>query len=247
MVTHRAHFTSLVGEARSENRPVLQVLAVLVQALVAHGEFIVRAQVEREVDVPAENLRQLHDRLVLHPRGLRGVEQRRVDDAVRDGHARLDRPRADVGAEAVGRARDLELLGQRQIALERQQFAVAVREVQRFARHQSIDQCARATDGAQVGQIGKAQLELAENGVQRVVAPDDDFDTAEGFGQRGRLRRERGRRHRSHGGLGLRVAIVDRQRQAEQGAADKRRAEQGHSRTVLSLHCRVNVQGAASC
>ena len=74
-ITHCAVYMAVVGELRRKYRSVRQCLAVLSLCLVRDNKLVATAQVEREVDIPAEDFRELRCGGVADTRVFGGLEQ----------------------------------------------------------------------------------------------------------------------------------------------------------------------------
>src|SRR5688572_24074464 len=94
---------AVVEEIRSENAPVADVLAVAKLLLIDQVETVAGLDVEREIDVPAENVvGEPQDDFGADTCGARGDEQRRVDRALRMAFVDVDRRSDDLGGEWRG-------------------------------------------------------------------------------------------------------------------------------------------------
>ena len=73
-VAHGEEFAPVVDEACCQNLAILQIGAVFAQAFIAQVEGIALAQIENEIDVPAEDRGEFQDGQVLQSGGVAGVE-----------------------------------------------------------------------------------------------------------------------------------------------------------------------------
>ena len=97
--------------------------------------------------------------LIVRPRGRDGLEQRAVDDAPNRDHAAFQGVLQHVGLEAGWIvAADLKGFARAYAALEADEPAVALGEVQRFARLQGIEHVLKTRQRAQRSQIRKVEL-----------------------------------------------------------------------------------------
>ena len=162
---------ALVHELGGEDAAVVDVAAVLVLLLVQHAEFVAVADVEREVDVPAENLvRQRHDRLGRHAGLLAGREQRRRDPRASSDDLGLERILDVVDREAVVGTGHRQRQRVADLAIQGLQRAVDVRERDDVAGAHDIECAADFGSRAQFGQRRHVEADRAENAVERVIA-----------------------------------------------------------------------------
>ena len=97
---HGAMNRAVVDEVGGENSAVADVLAVAELLLVDQVEAVARLDVEREIDVPAEDVvGEPQDDLRADAGGARRDEQGRVDRALRAAFADLDGRCDDLGRE----------------------------------------------------------------------------------------------------------------------------------------------------
>ncbi len=145
-----------------------------------------------------------------------GFEQRAVDHAVDDALVRFERVFQHFGAEAFFVADHAQRFARAQLALEAEQRAVAMDEMECFAGTQLVEATLEARQVAQRGEVRKIELQAAKNAVERVVVTDDDFDSRCADGGRA-----------DEGGL-LRDYVVRRRR----GGACSRRSRLGSGATA---------------
>jgi hypothetical protein len=152
--------------------------------------------------------------------------QRKQYPAIRNTIWRVSRvneyPRLSVGifqhvaAEAIFSAGHLQRLAVGKFALQAHEFAVAMLEAKHFPGLELVDLAAQVRKVAKHGQVREVQLQLAEQAIHGVIAPDHHVDGGEakaGFlGRSGRLRRRRFRYARG-GGLLRHFAVAWPQRQ----------------------------------
>ncbi len=189
-VANGDEFAPVIDERGGQDGPVLHIRALPVQFLVGDHERVARLDVEHEIDIPAEDVSKCERRLIMCAGVLHGLEQRAVDRGAHGAHARLQRIFQHVGAEPVALPRDFQSLGVVQAALETDQRAVPMHEVQGLARSQAVQVGAQPRQGAQERQVGQIELEATEDPIERVIRPDDDVDggSAEDGALGGRVR-----------------------------------------------------------
>src|SRR5690606_6970738 len=135
------------------------------------------SDVEREVDVPSENVVcEREDDFGADAGGSGSDEERAVDRAGRVSFAGFERSREHFGGKAGFAARDLQDLGLADAPRERLQQSFIVHQGDLVAGMQSIEALADAGQASNVCEIREAQLELPENAIERVIAADDELD-----------------------------------------------------------------------
>ena len=77
-VAHGAVHIAVVHEFGSKDVAVLDLLTIAIDLFIQHLEAVSLADVQREIDVPAENAGQLHDDVIRNARIIRGEKQRGV-------------------------------------------------------------------------------------------------------------------------------------------------------------------------
>src|SRR5688572_32269095 len=172
---------AVVEEIRSENAPVADVLAVAKLLLVDQVETVARLDVEREVDVPAENVvGEPQDDLGADACGACGDEQGRIDRALRTAFADVERLWDDLGCERHGPSfvdsRYRQHFRLADAAAQRLNQAFVMHQSDGVARAQAIKLLLHARQLANARQVRQVQFEVPEDAVQRVVAADDEFD-----------------------------------------------------------------------
>ncbi len=97
---NRLVLAAVVIELGGDDLAVGHEFAVLPDLLELHVEIVACANVENEVHVPGKDARDVHDNFVGQAGRSGALEQRRLDDAVRESFALLDRPLDDFRGEA---------------------------------------------------------------------------------------------------------------------------------------------------
>ncbi len=115
-----------VGELGSQDLAVAQLLAIQILFLEQHAELVAGANLEREIDVPAEDGRHLHD-LGIRQAGLLAVDKkRRLDDAGAGSDTGVECLADFFGLDLVVRDRDPQAVYAVAMQLQFQQFVVVV-------------------------------------------------------------------------------------------------------------------------
>ena len=178
-VTHGAIFATVIDELRGENIADAQRHTVLEDFLVYDGESIARLDVEHEVDVVLENIREIESNPVREFRVRRRLEEGVLDSRTGSSRANLERILEHIAAEAIRVPGHLEGFAVRQLPLESDEFPAAVHEAQQFARLQPIDLAPQLRQIAQAREVAEVQLEAAKKPVHRVIPADHHLDGRE--------------------------------------------------------------------
>ena len=89
-VANRTVGLAAVGELGGQDRAIAQFLAVQIVLFVQDAELVAGTDLQREIDVPAEDLGQFHDLRIRQARLLPVGEQRGLDQAGRRGKLPVD-------------------------------------------------------------------------------------------------------------------------------------------------------------
>ena len=161
---------ALVHELGCDDLAVAQLHAVAPDLFVDDRELVALAHVLNEVDVPLEDARHVHRDLVGHARRDAGFEQRRLDHAVSAARANVEPPLERRRLESRGCARDGQDLHVVELAAQRQDLTVAMRNRDAVARLQQLESGADFGQRHELGEVGETQAVAAEQLLERVAA-----------------------------------------------------------------------------
>ncbi len=94
-------------------------------------------------------------------------------------HARFDRVLDDLSLKAVVLALHRERLGEADLARQRLQIAIRVSHGDLITGPEQVEPFANAGQQPDAREIRQAEIEAAENPIQRIVAPDHHVDSVE--------------------------------------------------------------------
>src|SRR5581483_6531398 len=176
-VMDRAMNLTVVDEFGGHDAPIAEVAAVAVLLFVDQVEAIARPDIEREVDLPPEDVvRELQDGFRADAGGAGRNEQGRVDRPLRSRRPDLDRRGDDVRGEAAGGARHRQDFRFADAVVQRLHRAVIVNHGDFLARPDLIQRLTHPGQVKNRGQVVETEPEPAEDSFQRVVAPHGEID-----------------------------------------------------------------------
>ena len=172
-VAHGAVGLALVGEFGGDDAAFAQVATVAVELLVEDAEAVALADVQGEVDVPAEDLRQFHGQAVGKTGLLRGLEQGAADGGAGGGEPGVHRQFDELGVEAAvfppAHLKAPALVGAVDQGL---QAAVAAQDLQFVAGHEARQAAGRSSGVEERLHLAGTEAETPEDVVQGVAGAD---------------------------------------------------------------------------